>query len=78
MCVGMRRKKAVNLYLDEVVCKEAKEAGLNLSIIAQNAIKEAINRLKGAGCQNAANVVVRGTGFEPANPYGTSPSSWHL
>jgi len=22
--------------------------------------------------------VVRGTGFEPANPYGTSPSSWHL
>ncbi len=25
-----------------------------------------------------AKKVVRGTGFEPANPYGTSPSSWHL
>ena len=62
--------KAVNLYLDEAVCKEAREAGLNLSTVAENAIKEAINRLRGNCCQNTTNEVAPGRGFEPLRPKG--------
>jgi len=43
----MGRKKGYMLYLDEDVVKEARELGLNLSKVAENALKEAIRRLKG-------------------------------
>jgi len=46
------KKKNVMVYLDPELVKEAKELGLNLSKVCENAIKEAIRRLKGENCQN--------------------------
>ena len=45
----MRRgkKKNVVIYLDPEIVKEAKELGLNISRICENALREAIRRLKG-------------------------------
>ncbi|GEM_PF-3473635 len=44
----MRRgkKKNVVIYLDSGIVKEAKELGLNISKICENALKEVIKRLK--------------------------------
>jgi hypothetical protein len=54
------RKKNVVLYLDPEVVREAKELGLNISKVCENALKEAVRRLKGEDCE-----VVRPPGFEP-------------
>ena len=45
----MRRgkKKNVMVYLDPKVVEEARELGLNISKVCENALKEAIRRLKG-------------------------------
>ncbi len=43
----MGKKIRVNLYLDEAVVKEARELGLNISKYCENALKEAIKKLKG-------------------------------
>jgi len=53
----MRRgkKKNVVIYLDPEVVKEAKELGLNISKVCENALKEAIRRLKGEYPQNVLN-----------------------
>ncbi len=48
-------KKSVMVYLDPKVVKEARELGLNLSKVSENALKEAIRRLKGESCQNILN-----------------------
>jgi post-segregation antitoxin (ccd killing protein) len=40
-------KKSVMVYLDPKVVAEARELGLNISKICENALKEAIKRLKG-------------------------------
>jgi len=39
-------KKNVVIYLDAEVVKEAKELGLNISRISENALKEIIRRIK--------------------------------
>ena len=39
------KKKNVMLYLDPEVVRKAKELGLNLSKVCENALKEAIRRL---------------------------------
>ena len=74
----MGKKKNVLLYLDEDVVEEAKELGLNLSKVCENALKEAIKRLKGENCENNSyspfsnrmaghtnKKMVRPPGFEP-------------
>lgn len=43
----MGKKVKVTLYIDDQVVRAAKEAGLNLSKISENTLKEAIARLKG-------------------------------
>ena len=77
-CVKMGKQVRVNLTIDEDVVKEAKEIGLNLSKIAENALKQAILALKNSKIysneqrpQNnnvnvcEANFVVGRVGFEP-------------
>ena len=49
------RKKNVVIYLDPEVVKEAKDLGLNISKISENALKEAIRRLKGENNKNILN-----------------------
>ena len=39
-------KKSVMVYLDPKVVKEARELGLNLSRVCENALKQAIEQLK--------------------------------
>lgn len=46
------KKDNVMLYLDPNVVREARELGLNLSKVCENALKEAIRRLKGENPQN--------------------------
>ena len=43
----MNRKVSTCLYIDGGVLETAKETGLNISKVSENALKEAIRRLKG-------------------------------
>ena len=65
------KKKNVVLYLDPEVVKEAKKLGLNLSKVCENALKEAIKRLKEKDCNNIAGPV----GFSPT---GLEPTTYGL
>jgi len=57
--------------VDEEVLREAKEIGLNISKIAENALKEAIRRLKAPFDRNGCGLLcfngglAGGVGFEP-------------
>ncbi len=53
-------------YFDEYVLRKAQSTGLNVSKVAENALIVAIRRLKGS----TNEILVRGVGFEPTNPYG--------
>jgi len=61
------KKKNVVIYLDPEIVKEARDLGLNISKISENALKEAIRRLKGENLQNSYNSGNRADppGFEP-------------
>lgn len=43
----MAKKVTTSIYLDKKVFRDAKDLGLNISKVAENALKEAIARLKG-------------------------------
>jgi post-segregation antitoxin (ccd killing protein) len=43
----MVKKMTTSIYLDGEVFREAKDLGLNISKISENALKDAIARLKG-------------------------------
>jgi hypothetical protein len=60
-------KKSVVVYLDPKVVAEARELGLNISKICENALKEAIKRLKDQDSKNDLNFncVAGPLGFEP-------------
>lgn len=45
-------KVRTTILVDKKVVKEAKELGLNISKTSENALKEAIRRLKGSSRQN--------------------------
>ena len=40
-------KKRVSLYIDEEILKKSRGIGLNISRICENALREAVERLKG-------------------------------
>lgn len=42
----MSKKRISTIYLDEEVLKKAKEIGLNISKISENALREAIHLLE--------------------------------
>ena len=62
-------KVKVTLLIDESVVQKAKEIGLNLSITAERALKEAIERLEGrkteTDCEKP-NCMEPREGFEPS------------
>ena len=70
----MGKRVKVNLAMDKEVVKEAKKIGINLSQFCENALREAIKRLKGlktetnGGTPVSQTVLARGAGFEPARP----------
>ena len=41
-------KRRVSVYLDHEIVEKAHDLGLNISRIAENALKQAINRINGA------------------------------
>jgi len=43
----MTKKVISTIYLDEEVLKRAKEVGLNISRICENALEQAVHRLEG-------------------------------
>jgi hypothetical protein len=49
----MGKSKVASIRIDEDVLREAKELGLNISKISENALKEAIKRLKGENILNS-------------------------
>jgi len=51
------KKKNVMVYLDPKVVKEARELGLNISKVCENALKEAIRRLKGENPKTNPNIL---------------------
>ena len=81
----MRRKQKVTINLDPEVVRKARELGLNISKIAENALKEYIKRLKGSDYKNNLGShfsggkivgVVDGAGFEPATSAMPTPRSF--
>ena len=63
----MGKKGYVTIYVDKEIAKEARELGLNISKICENALKEAIRKLKGENCERMGP----GPGFEPGIPGST-------
>ncbi len=51
----MGRKKSTCLYLDAKVVETAKQMGLNVSRVSENALKETIELLKGPKRETALN-----------------------
>ena len=77
----MRRKQKVTINLDPEVVRKARELGLNISKIAENALKEYIKRLESSDLQTSSFskrncVVVDGAGFEPATSAMPTPRSF--
>ena len=73
----MSKTKITSIRIDEKVFREAKALGLNISVVAENALREAISALKrskGSDCpaphDNPMRVkcVAPGKGFEPLGP----------
>ena len=70
----MTSKTSTTIYLNAELINIAKESGLNISKICENALKIAINRLKGSNLETmdalpqfGVNIgVVDRAGFEPA------------
>ena len=58
------------LYISRDVLETAKDLGLNVSRVAENALIEAVGRLRGPKQENGPGNVVRGVGFGPTNPSG--------
>ena len=65
----MGEKKSTCLYLDKKAVETAKRMGLNVSRISENALIEAIRRLKGpkqeTGLSNQANYEGRDRDLDP-------------
>ena len=77
----MRRKQKVTINLDPEVVRKARELGLNISKIAENALKEYIKRLEDSDLQTSGFskrncIVVDGAGFEPATSAMPTPRSF--
>jgi hypothetical protein len=57
--IFMGKKKKVLLYIEVETIKKAKDLGLNLSKVSENALKEAVRRLEGLnseiGCQDGVH-----------------------
>ena len=80
-CVLMGKQVRVNLTIDENVVKKAKDLGLNISKVSENALKTMIACIEGSNFSNNPEKriqVVRREGFEPSNPYGTAASGLRL
>ena len=80
----MGNKTRTTLYLDAELVKNAHQLGLNVSKIAENALKDAIERmerpktLNNGGERLEKTEVVRGVGFEPTNLYRIGASVLRL
>ena len=83
----MGKTKVTSIRIDEKVFRDAKDLGLNISKVAENALKATteairINTTKGGFSGRAfaqqKGGMVRGKGFEPSNPCGTGSSSLRL
>ena len=64
----MERKVTVGIYVNEKIVKKAREMGLNLSKISENALKKAIERLNKVEIEENGSIsdfkMLR-PGFEP-------------
>jgi len=60
----MSKKVSTCLYIDRAVVETARDAGLNISKVAENALIEAVGRLTGTepgtGLKSRAPVIVEG------------------
>ena len=70
----MGRKIVTSIRIDEKVFRKAKELGLNVSKVAENALIDMIKRIEGSETKKDCdcrleneNLVLR-AGFEPASP----------
>ena len=80
----LRRKVKVTINLEPEVVKKAKDLGLNISKICENALKEYIWRLTGSNLNNTSendlfrgvNCLVDEGGFEPPTSAMPTPRSF--
>ncbi len=78
----MTERVVTSINIDEPTLSKAKPLGLNISKVSENALKIAVNNLedtyKDIDKRKHSNKLMRGTGFEPVDPYGTAPSTLRL
>ncbi len=48
-------RRVTSIRVDEDVFREAKELGLNISKVSENALREAVRKLKGENCRSIRN-----------------------
>jgi len=72
----MGKTIVTSIRIDEEVFREAKKLGLNISKVSENALKEAIRRLKGENCQNTLNsCILDDLSLKKTGPEGFEPTS---
>ena len=59
----MKRRVRMSITLPPELVKKAKELGLNISRIAENALREYIRRLEGSNCEKGGNLGTVGSGW---------------
>ena len=70
----MGRKIVTSIRIDEKVFRKAKELGLNVSKVTENALIDMIKRITGSepekdcGCESESENMVLRPGFEPGSP----------
>ena len=72
----MGKKGYVTIYIDLEIVKEAKELGLNISKTCENALKEAITRLKGEYSRNKLGNCDNGSPGEIRTPVSGSKARY--
>jgi len=67
-------KKRTTLYIEAELIEKAKELGLNVSKICENALKEAIKRMENADCQEKGGIGTVGSDWWAGPDLNRRPS----
>ena len=67
-------KKRTTLYIEAGLVEKAKELGLNVSKICENALKEAIKRMESTDCQEKGSIGTVGSNWWAGPDLNRRPS----
>ena len=68
--MNMKNKKNVMIRIDAELVQKAKDLGLNISKVAENALREMIRKLEASDCPNNSNFWRGVRDLNPRGPTG--------